>query len=207
VNRALAAAAASLALLTGCPLPQPLADYPKGTVTPPRILMDGIAYPDPVVEVPGGCGGAAPGYDLTGTLVDSNTSESVTVRWFVDYQRQNSARCAPVVPQTVITGPADSAANPTHRFVPAYHFVPYDHQAVLGTVATPDAVGAVHVVEMVVSNSFDPSADDVALCTPEASATTFPFRTPATSGGVAFETQAYRWVFVNVAPGASVACP
>jgi hypothetical protein len=208
VNRALVAAAAALSLLlTGCPLPQPLADYPKGTVTPPRILMDGIAFPDTVLQVPAGCTGTAPSYDLSGTLVDSNTSETITVRWFVDYDRQNSARCAPVVPQTVLTGPSDTSPNPTHRQVPAYHFVPYDHAAVVGDASTPDAPGAVHVVEMVVSNGFDDGADDVALCTPDAAASIFPFRTPATSGGVTFETQTYRWVFVSVAPSATLPCP
>ncbi|HVO21340.1 MAG TPA: hypothetical protein VMU15_18910 [Anaeromyxobacter sp.] len=208
MNRALAALAAALSLLTGCPLPQPLADYPKGTVTPPRILMDSIAYPDPVVAVPAGCTVTAPSYDLTGTLVDSNTSETVVVRWFVDYDRQNSARCAPVVPETPIQGPGDSSSSPTQRAVhPPYHFAPYDHEAVVGTVGTPDAVGAIHVVEMVVSNNFDTGVDDVALCNPDTPATTFPFRTPATSGGVTFETQTYRWVFVNVEPSAAVPCP
>jgi len=206
VNGALAALVASLLLLTGCPLPQPLANYPKGTVTPPRILMDSIAYPDPVVQVPAGCTATAPSFDLTGTLVDSNTSEKVDVRWFVDYDRQNSARCAPVF-EKIIDAPGESASDPTHRTVPPYFFAPYDHDAVVGAVGTSDAVGAIHVVEMVVSNSFDASVDDIALCNADTSATTFPFRTPATSGGVSFETQTYRWVFVNVAPSAAVSCP
>jgi hypothetical protein len=106
----------------------------------------------------------------------------------------------------VITGPGDGASDPTRRSVPAYHFAPYDHDPVLGG-PDPTAAGVVHVVEMVVSNSFDAAADQVALCTSGSAAGTLPYRMPASSGGVHFETQTYRWVFVNVAPSASVVCP
>ena len=46
------------------------------------------------------------------------------------------------------------------------------------------------------------AADAVALCTPAVAAGTYPYRMPASEGGVHFETQTYRWVFVNVAPSA-----
>ncbi len=38
-TRTIAAALAALGL-AGCPIPQPLPDYPAGTITPPRILVD-----------------------------------------------------------------------------------------------------------------------------------------------------------------------
>ncbi len=206
MNRALVAGVALLVLLAGCPLPQPLSDYPAGTVTPPRILMDPLAQGESAVRVPAGCTGTPPSYDLTAQLVDDNTSETVTARWFVDYDRENSARCAPASPEEVITGPGDQAKDPTRRTVAPYHFAPYDHDPVLGGT-DPSAPGVIHVVELVVSNRFDPSVDDVSLCTPDVAADTSPFRMPASQGGVHFETQTYRWVFVNVPPSAAVACP
>ncbi len=206
MNRALVAAVALLVLLAGCPLPQPLSDYPAGTVTPPRILMDPLVQAQSAVRVPAGCTGTAPAYDLGAELVDDNTSETVTARWFVDYDRQNSARCAPAIPDENITGPGDQAKDPTRRTVAPYHFAPYDHDPVLGG-ADPTAAGVVHVVELVVSNRFDASVDEVSLCTPTVAADTYPFRMPASEGGVHFETQTYRWVFVNVPPSADVACP
>ncbi len=206
MNRALLAGVALLTLLAGCPLPQPLPSYPAGTVTPPRILMDALAQPQSTVRVPAGCTTTAPGYDLGAQLVDNDTSETVTARWFVDYDRENSARCAPAVPENVITGPGDQSADPTRRSVPAYHFAPYDHVSVLGD-PDPTAAGVVHVVELVVSNRFDATDDDVALCTPAVAAAIYPFRVPATEGSVHFETQTYRWVFVNVPQSASLPCP
>lgn len=204
MNRALAGGSAALFLLAACPLPQPLPEYPAGTVTPPRIHMDSVAYPDTTNLVPSECTGNLPDYPLNAELVDPNTSESISVRWFVDYDRQNSARCAPVT-QEVIPGPGDQEpGDPTRREVRTYHFRPYDFPAVV-TGTDPLSPGTVHVVDLVVSNSFDPANDDSSLCTPGTAV--FPFRTPASSGGVNFETQTYRWVFVNVAPSATVPCP
>lgn len=198
-------AAATLALLAGCPLPQPLAEYPKGTVTPPRILMDDMVHRDTIIRVPAGCTATKPSYDLVASLVDANTSEAVTARWFVDYDRQNSARCVEATAQEVIPGPGDGASNPTHRTLSPYHFVPYDHPAYVGNTADPAGAGVVHVVELVVSNRFDETADSNALCVPGATGP-LPFRSPANDLGVQFETQIYRWVFVSEAPG-EVACP
>jgi len=206
VNRALVTGAALLTLLAACPLPQPLPSYPAGTVTPPRILMDPLMQPQSAILVPSSCTGTAPAYDLQAQLVDANTTETVTARWFVDYDQRNSARCAPAKPEDVITGPGDQAADPTRRDVPPYHFAPYDHDPVLGG-PDPSGPGAIHVLELVVSNRFDATDDDVGLCTSAVPAQTFPFRTPASQGGVHFETQVYRWVFVNVPASASVPCP
>jgi hypothetical protein len=175
-------------------------------VTPPRILMDSLMQPRSPTLVPSSCTATAPAYDLQAALVDANTGEPITARWFVDYDQQNSARCPPAKPEDVITGPGDQAADPTRRTVPPYHFAPYDHDPVLGG-PDPAAPGVIHVVELVVSNQFDAASDLVSLCTPAIPTTTFPFRTPASQDGVHFETQVYRWVFVNVPASASVPCP
>jgi hypothetical protein len=200
-------AGAALALLAGCPLPQPLPSYPAGSVTPPRILMDPLAGGESIVRVPAGCTGTSPGYDLAAALIHTNTSETVTARWFVDYDRRNSLRCAPAVPQELIPGPGDNAPDPTHREVSPYRFVPYDHPAVIGSSSSPAAAGVVHVVELVVSNGFDPAVDDVGLCSPDDPGTALPYRTPARNGDVQFETQAYRWVFVSEPASTDVPCP
>jgi len=206
VNRALLLALCLGTLLSGCPLPQPLANYPKGTVTPPRILMDEMTYREPVVLVPAGCQNS-PDYELGATLVDDNTSETVRVRWFVDYDRTNSARCAPVIPEDDIQGQAESAPDPTHRTVKNYDFVPYDHPSVLVPGTADNAPGVVHVVEMVVSNQFDSASDDTSLCNQDTPPTTLPYRTPASEGSAQFETQTYRWVFVNQAASSALPCP
>jgi hypothetical protein len=193
---------ATAVLLAGCPLPQPLPDYPPGSVTPPRILMDVLAPRDTVIRVPADCA-TAPSWNLTAALVDTNTGETVTARWFVDYERRNSARCR-VVASEDIPGPGDQAADPTHRAVAPFRFTPYDFPPVVGSGADPRAAGVVHVVELVVSNRFDPAADEGALCTPDVPESMFPFRTAASDGTVQFETQTYRWVFVTEQ---GVACP
>jgi len=205
VNRSLVAGAALLALLAGCPLPQPLPDYPAGTVTPPRILMDPIMQPQSMIRVPSSCPGTPPSFDLSAELVDDDTSETITVRWFVDYDHANGALCVPAQPEDVLTGPGDQASDPTHRTVPAYHFAPYDHAAVLGGT-DPSGPGIVHVVELAVSNRFDAATDHQSLCTDEVGAATFPYRMPASEGSTHFETQTYRWVFVNVPESADVPC-
>ncbi|HYD39197.1 MAG TPA: hypothetical protein VEB43_00075 [Anaeromyxobacter sp.] len=197
--------AAVVLLLAGCPLPQPLPDYPPGAVTPPRILMDHLERREAVIRVPAGCS-PAPSYVLAATLVDPNTSEAVIARWFVDYDPRNSARCDPAQPQTVIQGPGDDAPDPTLRQVPAYPFRPYDHPAVVGGGTYPAGAGVVHVVELVVSNRFDAAADRTDLCV-EGSPTPFPFRTAVADGNVQFETQTYRWVFVSEPPSSSLPCP
>ncbi len=52
---------AALALgLAGCPIPQPLPDYPPGTVTPPRIVVDDLLGDGAVTLVPAGCTTLAP---------------------------------------------------------------------------------------------------------------------------------------------------
>lgn len=205
MTRASIAAAAVVLLLAGCPLPQPLPDYPPGAVTPPRILMDQLSPREAVVRVPAGCA-TGPSFDLAASLVDTNTTEAVTARWFVDYEPHNNARCVPAVPQSVIQGPGDGVSDPTLRQVPPYPFRPYDHAAVVGGGSNPAAAGVVHAVDLVVSNRFDGAADLIELCAP-GSTTAFPFRTAVRDGTVQFETQTYRWVFVNETPSADLPCP
>lgn len=195
--------AGALLLLAGCPLPQPLPEYPKGTVTPPRILMDDLDRREAVIRVPAGCTGTLPSYPLSAKLVDNDSTETVTARWFVDYDRTNQARCR-VFQESDISGPGDGASDPTRRAVPTFPFAPYDHDPVIAG-ASSTGPGVVHVVELVVSNRFDVAADSLALCSRDT--TTWPFRAPAHDGDVAFETQTFRWVFVSEPASAEVPCP
>ncbi len=204
MNRA-SIALAALALLTGCPLPQPLADYPAGSVTPPRILMDQLDPRETVIRVPADCP-TAPSWPLAAVLVDTNTDETVTARWFVDYDRRNSARCR-FEESEDIPGPGDEVEDPTRREVTPFDFRPYDYPAVLGGGADPRGTGVVHVVELVVSNRFDPEADDAGLCASDVPPERFPFRTADQDGTVQFETQTHRWVFVSEPETGAVPCP
>ena len=201
MNRA-SIAASALVLLAGCPLPQPLPEYPPGSVTPPRILMDELSYRESVIRVPADCA-ASPSWDLTAALVDTNAAETVTARWFVDYDRRNSSRCR-VAASEDIPGPGEEVEDPTRRTVSPFRFVPYDYPAVIGATGDDRGAGVVHVVELVVSNRFDPAADQGALCTPAIPDSTFPFRTAAREATVQFETQTYRWIFVSEP---SLPCP
>ncbi len=183
---ALVALAAAFA---GCPIPQPLPDYPAGTVTPPRIVVDRIAWPGTTVLVPAGCA-TAPTYDLNAQLIDVNTLELVVARWFVNYDPTNSSRYPPVQEQDIL----GSNANPpvTERTVPTYTFHPYDFPAIPYTgITSGNTAGAVEIVELVVSNGFDPTA----VTNPPAK---LPYRTPLPG----FETQLYRWMFFTVTPPA-----
>jgi hypothetical protein len=205
----LAGALAALAL-AGCPLPQPLPDYPKGTITPPRIVMDAIkvdgeaADAHPMVLVPAGCpAGHTPSYSLSATLVDANTLEQVEARWFVDYvpgYPADTVRPLPRPPSPYLVPPSSTATD-LSRTVPSFIFAPYDFQPLgaLGGSLSNVSAGVVHVVELVVSNGFDPAGN------PPGAAADPPFRGPAPG----FETQVYRWTFVNVDPGiaGNPSCP
>ncbi len=196
---ALAAAAA----LAGCPLPQPLPDYPAGTaITPPRILVDGILLDGAtsnaraVVLVPAGCP-TEPTYALTAEVFDTNTIEQVEARWFVNYAPQyelyNRADQSDTIPPDpdplVLTRTVPPAADGVPQ---PFLFSPYQHLAPAGA---PPLTGlppfrdpnVVRVVELVVSNGFDPAA----TVWPTAP---LPNRTPRPS----FETQVYRWTFLTV---------
>jgi hypothetical protein len=193
VRRALVLAAAALAL-AGCPIPQPLPDYPAGTVTPPRILVDQQLqeWDSAVTLVPANCTTIAP-YQLSASVVDSNTLEGIEARWFVNYDFRNLA-FSEVQWRDAISPNSDP--NNLTRPVPAFLFDPYRYPPPLGTpsLAGPPykQPGVLRVVELVVSNGFDPSnANTIA---PGAN------RTPRPG----FETQYHRWVFLT---SSDVACP
>jgi hypothetical protein len=191
---ALAVAPALAAALAGCPIPQPLPDYPAGTITPPRIVVDGIGNGQTVVRVPAGCT-TAPVYALGATLIDVDTFEPVQARWFVNYEPSDSSRYTPI-DRADIPG---SNANPpvTERTVPTFTFRPYDRFPTIENTGSGNGsnAGAMHVVDLVVSNGFDPAAG--------APPAALPNRTPLPG----FETQVYRWMFLTVPESATVTCP
>lgn len=185
-------------LLAGCPLPQPLPDYPAGNVTPPRILTDGLASASgtAVTFVPANCATQEPTYTLRARVSDTNTIETIEARWFVNYDRDSVLNRQPQLPGS---GPIPPNADTTilERQVPLFTFKPYDYEAMPGTSAAPGPsqdAGLTRIVELVVSNGFDPSKN-----TEESK---LPFRMPL----LGFETQVHRWVFVTVPPSAKVPC-
>jgi hypothetical protein len=190
------AAVVLAAALAGCPIPQPLPDYPPGTITPPRILLDEVAGDGAVILVPANCTTVAPAYVLSARVVDSNTIESIESRWFVNYDFRDSAwseiRRSDVIP------PNADTTNLT-RAVPPFTFEPYRYPPPYGTELRPGPPyrydGIVRVVELVVSNGFDPAALNTIV--PAANRAPLP----------GFETQFHRWVFLAVPPSASVPCP
>jgi hypothetical protein len=174
--RALALAALVLA---GCPIPQTVPEYPKGTsITPPRIVAE-TAVPSTdgaIIRVPSGCA-VGPLIDMTAALVDENTTETVESRWFINYDKVDSSRFVPVQPPDRIQPPQQGDPNQpaTTRQIPPYVYEPYDWLAPLGSL---------QVVELVVSNGFPPPSQELAQ--------PLPYRTPLPG----FETQVYRWVFL-----------
>jgi hypothetical protein len=193
-----AAALALAATLIGCPLPQPLPDYPAGTVTPPRILTgtptrDG----ESILPVPAGCP-TGPTYALAARIYYQDSVTKLAARWFVDYRPDVASRYAIQNANTEV--PANSNSLLLERDVPGFTFRPYEYgpPSEAGGGTDPTAAGVVHVVELVVSNGFDADVN-----------TAEPNRTPAVVPGstTRFEIQTHRWVFVTVAPSAAVPCP
>jgi hypothetical protein len=202
--RRLAVAAALLALgLAGCPIPQPLPDYPAGTVTPPRIRMDEMIPEtdgNPIIFVPAGCA-TPPTYTLGGSVSDSNTIERIEARWFVNYDPRYSLNYNWLQRSTILPN-ADT--TDLIRTVPSFTFTPYDFGPSPGapslTHSNPPFPedGVLRVVELVVSNGFDPA--------PITTTSELPNKKPS-AGSSKFETQTYRWVFLSVPQSASVTCP
>jgi hypothetical protein len=179
---------AALCGLAGCPLPQPVAEYPAtGTIAPPRIKIADVTPIDTFVLVdPVTC--TDPIFTLSATLVDDNTTEEVVARWFLDYDPADLTHQVPIHEEQ-IPPPPTGTPDPRARDVEPYLF-----QAYLLTPAPVD--GDVHVIELVVSNGFAPEP------TPPPPSGWRPYRTPATN----FETQLFRWVFRYV-PGGACAYP
>ena len=188
--------------LAGCPIPQPLPDYPAGTITPPRILMDPLVGDGfPIVFVPANCVTTAPSYPLSLQIADTNTIESVEARVFVNYDARYTTNFTPIRDYIV---PPNSDTTDLIRNVPAasaspayFEFLPYDYPPAPGTpdvnhgTAPFPEPNLLRVVEFVVSNGF--ASSSVAP----------PYRAPAPT----YETQVYRWVFLSVPESAAVPCP
>jgi hypothetical protein len=175
---------AALGPLAGCPLPQPVAEYPAtGTIAPPRIKIADVSPIDTFVLVdPDAC--TDPVFTLSAKLVDDNTVEAVDARWFLDYDPADLLRQRPIEEEQ-IPPPDAGAIDPRERDVEPYLFQAY--------VLSPAPVaGDVHVIELVVSNGFAPEP------TPPPPPGWRPYRMPATN----FETQVFRWVFRYVPGGA-----
>lgn len=188
-RRATAPALSALALsalLSGCPLPQALPEFPStGAITPPRIVSETATPLDTIIEVAPNCL-TSPTFTLSASLVYENTIDNVEARWFVDYLPGNLQREAPRRPPEVIQ-PVDDLT--TVRAVTPWDFRPYDFDA--NGQASRDE-GDLHVVELVVSNRF------------QAGAGTGP--RPYRSTEANFATQVQRWVFHYV-PGGSCGFP
>jgi hypothetical protein len=193
--------------LAGCPLPQPLPDYPAGTVTPPRILVDPLVTPpatdggNPVIFVPAGCiTTTAPSFTLSAKVNDPITIETIESRWFVNYDARSTRNQIPVQ-----TDPIPPNADTTNliRDVPAFTFLPYDFAPPPGAFQPTPGLppfeypypSILRVVELVVSNGFDPN--------PVTTTADLPNRKPLSG----FETQVFRWVFLSVPESPSVPCP
>ncbi len=188
----LAALGLALLALAGCPIPQPLPEYPPGQpITPPRIIVDDTVHQvlpsDTVVRVPAGCS-IPPVFSLQAMLRHDNTTEGVSARWFVNYDPTSQARSSYLASDDI---PPPDTTDQTLRTVPPRPFRPYDFPPMLGTGgASSQSPGAVNVVELVVSNGFDPAYDQ-----PPPSVS-LPYRKPKLN----FEVQLYRWVFVTTPP-------
>jgi hypothetical protein len=180
------------ATLSGCPLPQPLPEYPtSGIITPPRIQSDTLTPIDTVILVDAACA-AEPTFELSAVLIDENTYEVVEVRWFVDYDPSRASTVTPISPIQFIDGPKDGAT--IERSLNPFLFKPYGFDPLGSEQAFRDG-GGVHAVELVVSNNFAPEPVPPAPPNPR------PWRTPLKTATQTFETQVYRWVFRYVPSG------
>ncbi|HSN90938.1 MAG TPA: hypothetical protein VLS93_06895 [Anaeromyxobacteraceae bacterium] len=172
----------ALLALAGCPLPQPVAQYPDtGTIPSPRIKIADVTPIETFIDVdPTVC--VDPIFTLSASLVDDNTTEAVDARWFVDYDPADGFRQRPVAEER-IEPPPPGTPDPRLRAVAALPFQAY--------LFAPHDEGVVRVVELVVSNSF--AAEPV-----PAPPGWLAYRTPTPD----FETQLFRWVFRYRAGGA-----
>jgi hypothetical protein len=168
-----ALAAAGAVALAACPLPQPVASVKREngatTTTPPRVDPSSAVPGEALVKVSTACP-EPPTFQVSASLIDDDTTEIVSARWFVDYA-PDALSSRPVFTEDV-PGSEDETLT-TRALTP-----------LALTLGSPldTAAGAVHVVELVVSNGFYPLyTDGLAL----------PNRTPQPG----FETQVFRWVF------------
>lgn len=193
MRRAAPILAALAAALAGCPIPQPLPDYPPGTITPPRILAASVRPSDPVIRVGVGCTypNDEPSFELGASIFDSDAIEPVAARWFLNYDPSpNHASHTPIGGDFTVLGNSDPTALirviTESPFDAATPFRPYRHRPPDGTgtknVEPFNDPDTIRVVELLVSNNFD--AD--------------PTRTRQAAPN--YEVALHRWVFLLV-PG------
>ena len=183
--------------LAGCPIPQPLPDYPPGTVTPPRILMATVQPASgAVIRVGTDCTypDNQPSFELSASIFDSDAIEPVVARWFVNYDMtEEHPSQTPIGGDRTVLGNSDPTvlvrvmtdtpfAGNGHAFYPYLH-APPDGTGTRTGVPYNEA-GTVRVVELLVSNNFQPEPSS-----PKS-------RQPAPN----YEVGLHRWVFLLV-PG------
>ena len=153
------------------------------------------AIPGAVTLLPANCTTTTP-ITLSARIVDTNSVESVEARWFVNYDHRDPT-WSDIQDFEVIAPNADP--NNLVRPVRAFSFDPYRYPppydpVVHGTSAVGPPykdTGVLRVVELVVSNGFDPAVVGTA---PAAN------RAPK----LGFETQSYRGVFLT---SSALPCP
>jgi transcriptional regulator with GAF, ATPase, and Fis domain len=171
-REALAALAAAAVALAACPLPQPVASVRRenggATTTPPRVDTSSVVPGETLVRVSTACPDP-PTFHVRANVIDDDTTELVSVRWFVDYA-PDALGSRPMFSEEV-PGSEDGREPQGPTPPPLTLGAPFD-----------TAAGTAHVLELVVSNGF------YALYT---DGLPLPNRTPQPG----FETQVFRWVF------------
>jgi hypothetical protein len=132
--------------------------------------------------------------------VDTNSIEAIEARWFVNYDfHEPLYRHMWRSPPDVVSPSVDT--TDLTRVLPSFTFQPYTAPPPYGTTAPMDpsglwtGEGIVRVVEVVVSNGFDPASVN----------SDGPAANRAVKQG--FETAAYRWVFLTVSQSQTIQCP
>ena len=176
------AAAAALALLAGCPLPQAVPEVglvPGGTLIPaPRIVPEKVRPSSTFIDVSRTCP-EAPQITFHATISEFDPSATPEVRWFVDYDPVSNSGIQGI-PESP---PYPPGSTDTYRDVTPRLFTASRWQ---------DPSVAVQVVELVTSNGFL-AGDGGPL----------PNRSPRPNQ----ETQVFRWVIRYVATGGACTIP
>jgi hypothetical protein len=160
------------ALLAGCPLPQSI---PSSVGNGPglQIVFELMSPRTTFIDIAKGCP-SRPTFTLRGSLSDVDLTEHIEARWFADYD--------PISSYGILredTDVLDGNGVAVLRPLPDFVYAPSDW-------AGPGY--AVHVVEVVVSNGFDPRPNQLELAMPN--------RTPSSG-----QSQSFRWVFRYVDVG------